>query len=90
MRFIDNEIAEQLLTPAECIDSLEVAFRELGELLEGDAETRTDDEQITVFSNNTGMGLQFAAVCGRVYELAEEQDLGHVVDTDLFLEDTTP
>ena len=66
------------------------SIRELGELLEGDAETRTDDEQITVFANNTGMGLQFAAVCGRVYELAEEQGLGHEIDTDWFLEATTP
>lgn len=66
------------------------SIRELGELLEGEAEARTSDDQITVFSNNTGMGLQFSAVCSVVYERAEERDLGHVVDTDWFLEETTP
>lgn len=63
---------------------------ELGQLLNGDVAGRTSDDQTTVFANNTGMGLQFAAVGARVLALAEEHGLGHVVDTDLFLEETSP
>jgi hypothetical protein len=36
------------------------------------------------------MGVQFAAVCARVLRLAEERGLGHIVPTDLFLEETSP
>jgi alanine dehydrogenase len=65
-------------------------IRELGDLLLGDAPGRTSPEDITVFANNTGMGVQFAAVCARALKLAEEQGLGHIVPTDWFLEDTSP
>jgi alanine dehydrogenase len=63
---------------------------ELGELLRGDRPGRTADDQLTVFANNTGMGLQFAAVGARVLKLAEEQGLGHEVPTEWFLEETSP
>lgn len=65
-------------------------IRELGEVLAGQAPGRGSADDITVFANNTGMGLQFAAVCARVLALAEERDLGHVVPTDWFLEETSP
>ena len=65
-------------------------IRELGDLLLGDAPGRTRHDEITVFANNTGMGVQFAAVCARALELAEERGLGHVVPTDWFLEETSP
>ncbi|MEV6645795.1 ornithine cyclodeaminase family protein [Amycolatopsis sp. NPDC051371] len=65
-------------------------IRELGNLLLGDAPGRTSPEDITVFANNTGMGVQFAAVCARALALAEERDLGHTVPTDWFLEETSP
>jgi alanine dehydrogenase len=61
---------------------------ELGELLAGRISGRTQSDQITVFANNTGMGLQFAAVGARVLELAEQRGLGHVIPTAWFLEDT--
>ncbi|WP_067936621.1 ornithine cyclodeaminase family protein [Alicyclobacillus kakegawensis] len=63
---------------------------ELGELLLGKIQGRTDSNQITVFANNTGMGLQFAAVGSLVLARAEERNLGHVVPTEWFLEDTSP
>jgi alanine dehydrogenase len=62
----------------------------IGDLLAGKAAGRGSDSDITVFANNTGMGLQFAAVGGRVYELARERGLGREVPTDWFLEATTP
>jgi ornithine cyclodeaminase/alanine dehydrogenase-like protein (mu-crystallin family) len=65
-------------------------IRELGELLVGRAPGRGGRDEITVFANNTGMGLQFAAVCARALELAEERGLGHEVPTEWFLEDTSP
>jgi ornithine cyclodeaminase/alanine dehydrogenase-like protein (mu-crystallin family) len=65
-------------------------IRELGELLLGEAPGRTSDDDITVFANNTGMGVQFAAVCARALRLAEEQGLGHEVPTDWLLEETSP
>lgn len=63
---------------------------EIGDLLNGDIAGRANGHDITLFANNTGMGLQFAAVCARVLELAEERGLGHEVPTDWFLEETTP
>ncbi|MGP3938458.1 MULTISPECIES: ornithine cyclodeaminase family protein [Streptomyces] len=65
-------------------------IRELGELLLGDAPGRTSPDDITVFANNTGMGVQFAAVCARALELAEREGLGNEVPTDWFLEETSP
>jgi ornithine cyclodeaminase/alanine dehydrogenase-like protein (mu-crystallin family) len=63
---------------------------EIGDLLLGNAPGRRSDDEITVFANNTGMGLQFAAVCARVLALAEREGLGREIPTAWFLEDTTP
>jgi ornithine cyclodeaminase len=65
-------------------------IRELGDLLLGDAPGRSSRDDSTVFANNTGMGVQFAAVCARALALAEARDLGHVVPTSWFLETTSP
>lgn len=62
----------------------------IGDLLDGKAAGRRSDSDITVFANNTGMGLQFAAVGARVLELAKKKGLGREVPTDWFLEATTP
>jgi ornithine cyclodeaminase/alanine dehydrogenase-like protein (mu-crystallin family) len=63
---------------------------ELGDLLTGRFPGRSHRDQITVFANNTGMGLQFAAVGARVLALAEAKGLGHEVPTEWFLEETSP
>jgi alanine dehydrogenase len=63
---------------------------ELGDLLVGRFSGRGDKDQITVFANNTGMGLQFAAVGARALALAEAKGLGREVPTEWFLEETTP
>ncbi|MCL7748550.1 ornithine cyclodeaminase family protein [Halalkalibacter alkaliphilus] len=62
----------------------------LGDLLLGNISGRDNPDQITVFANNTGMGLQFAAVGALILEQAEKQNLGHVIPTDWFLEETSP
>lgn len=63
---------------------------ELGDLLLNPQRGRSDHEQITVFANNTGMGLQFAAVGSFVLERAERENLGHEVPTEWLLEETSP
>jgi len=62
----------------------------IGDLLSGRGKGRSSEKEITVFANNTGMGLQFAAVGSRVLELAKQRGLGREVPTDWFLESTTP
>lgn len=63
---------------------------ELGEVLLHEAPGRTSREEITIFANNTGMGLQFAAVGALVLARAEKLDLGKTVPTEWFLEETSP
>lgn len=65
-------------------------IREIGELLDGGPPGRSGAEEITLFANNTGMGLQFAAVGARVLAKAAERGLGREVPTEWFLEETTP
>ncbi|MBO0847823.1 MAG: ornithine cyclodeaminase family protein [Pseudonocardia sp.] len=65
-------------------------IKELGEILLDPAPVRTTEDEITIFANNTGMGIQFAAVCARALELAEKRQLGHEVPTEWFLEETSP
>lgn len=65
-------------------------IKELGDVLLEDGPARARREDVTIFANNTGMGIQFAAVCARALKLAEERGLGHVVPTDWFLEETSP
>lgn len=65
-------------------------IRGLGDILLDETPVRKSPDDITIFANNTGMGIQFAAVGARILELAEERDLGHVIPTEWFTEDTTP
>lgn len=65
-------------------------IHELGEVLLGSAPGRESADEVTIFANNTGMGVQFAAVCARALKLAEERGLGHEVPTDWLLEETSP
>ena len=53
----------------------------------GRAEARGDDEEVTLFVTTGTQGLQFAAVGGRVWQLARERDLGHPFPTEWFLQD---
>jgi len=63
---------------------------ELGDLLIGRFPGRSSKDQITLFANNTGMGIQFAAVGARTLALAEAKGLGREVPTEWFVEETTP
>ncbi|HEV8520358.1 MAG TPA: ornithine cyclodeaminase family protein [Burkholderiales bacterium] len=63
---------------------------DLSELVAGRAPRRTHEDEITVFKNNVGLGLQFAAVAGRVYELAQRAGVGRSLPDAWFLEKLKP
>lgn len=59
----------------------------LADIMQGKAEGRTSDDQITWSERGNLQGAQFYAVAGRVYELAKKEGLGYEIPTDLFLQD---
>lgn len=65
-------------------------IHDLSELLVGKATGRTDPSQVTLFNNNVGMGIQFAAVGAKVLDLAAKAGIGHEIPADWFLEETSP
>jgi alanine dehydrogenase len=60
-------------------------LHELGELLTGKCRGRKDEKEITLFKNNTGMGIQFAATARLVYEKAKEKGIGAELPLELFM-----
>ncbi len=67
-------------------DSLPTVF----DLIAGRTESRTRDDQVTCFLNNTGTGYQFAACGAVVYRKARERGMGNELPTDWFTEDVHP
>lgn len=63
------------------------AFPRLADVHRGRAEGRTSGEEVTLFVTTGTHGLQFAAVAGRVWQLAQERGLGHRFPTEWFLQD---
>jgi len=63
---------------------------DLSELIAGEAPGRAGRDDITVFKNNVGLGLQFAAVASRVYEDAKRAGVGRKLPTEWFLEHMKP
>ena len=71
----------------------EIAFDKLPtlpQLIAGQVQGRTREDQVTCFLNNIGLGYQFAACGALVYKKAREQGLGHDLPTDWFTEDVHP
>ena len=63
---------------------------DLSELIVGEAPGRSRPDDITVFKNNVGLGLQFAAVAGRVYEDALRAGIGRALPDEWFLQTMKP
>lgn len=59
-------------------------LHDLSAVVAGQAPGRTSDEQITLHDNNTGMGIQFAALGRLVLERARRQGLGTELPDSLF------
>ncbi len=51
------------------------------------AVKRTSPAQVTLYMNSGNQGLQFAAVGALVYQKCKEQELGHPLPTEWFLQD---
>jgi ornithine cyclodeaminase/alanine dehydrogenase-like protein (mu-crystallin family) len=62
----------------------------LPDLLSGRVPGRTSDDQSTAFINNSGLGLQFAAVGAHLYERAVATGVGRELPTDWFTETVHP
>ena len=60
-------------------------LHELGELLTGQCQGRRDNQEITLFKNNPGMGMTFAAIARKIYEIARAKEIGTQVSSDLFM-----
>jgi ornithine cyclodeaminase/alanine dehydrogenase-like protein (mu-crystallin family) len=60
-------------------------LQELGEIVSGKARPRHSPEDITLFKNNHGMGIQFAASARLLYEEAVQQGVGTTLPSELFL-----
>jgi alanine dehydrogenase len=71
-------------------DEFHNAMATLPEIMVGQREGRTSDQQVTCFLNNLGMGYQFAAAGHLVYQKAKAAGVGHELPTEWFTEDVHP
>lgn len=65
-------------------------IHEIQELVAGRVAGRTRPDQITLYNNNTGSGIQFAAVGAAVMKRARALGLGRELPTEWFLESVSP
>ncbi|MCH8267285.1 MAG: ornithine cyclodeaminase family protein [Acidobacteria bacterium] len=59
-------------------------LHELGEVVTGKVRARNSAEDITLFKNNHGMGIQFAASARLLYEQARKEGVGTELPDELF------
>jgi alanine dehydrogenase len=75
----------------EGYDTLDLSsYPELQELVAGKIQGRKSEQDITIFSNNLGLGIQFAAVGKYVVELAKKQGKGHELPAEWFVQNVHP
>ena len=60
---------------------------ELSEVVAGIAVGRSRDDQITLFVNNMGLGIQFAATANAVYREAIRRGVGTEISDEFFLQE---
>jgi ornithine cyclodeaminase/alanine dehydrogenase-like protein (mu-crystallin family) len=65
-------------------------FPDLADVLVGNAPGRENADEMTLFMNNFGVGIQFAALGARAHQLAVERGLGRALPDDWFLEAIQP
>ncbi len=91
---VGTEQPREMTNRKEFPAGLQARVHELGEIV-AEQVRRTTPEQITLFGGggmggSAGLGIQFAAVGARVYELARQAGLGRELPTDWFLETLKP
>ncbi len=67
-------------------DEFHNSMASLPQIMVGQREGRTSDEQVSCFFNNLGMGYQFAAAGYLLHKKAVEAGIGHDLPTDWFTE----
>jgi len=60
-------------------------LHELGDVVAGKVRLRQSPQDITLFKNNHGMGIQFAASARLIYEEAKKKGVGTQLPSELFL-----
>lgn len=78
---------EKARIPNPAVDVRKGYYESLTALMDGKSEGRKRRDDITYFMNSGTQGLQFAAVAGRVYQIAKERGLGRELPTGWFLQD---
>lgn len=63
---------------------------DLSDVVSGLVPGRTHRDDITLFKNNGGMGLQFAAIAPAVFQRARDAGIGKALPVEWFLEDMKP
>jgi alanine dehydrogenase len=66
------------------------AYPDLADMLAGKASSRGRTDEVTLFMNNFGVGIQFAALGARAYQVARDRGLGHELPDEWFLEAIQP
>lgn len=62
----------------------------LAQLVTGAVQGRNSPDEVTCFVNNLGLGIQFAAVGARLYEIAHERGVGRELPTEWFTQNVHP
>src|SRR5581483_3054874 len=65
-------------------------YPDLADVLVGSVPGRERPDELTLFMNNFGVGIQFAALGARAYQGARERGLGRELPDDWFLEAIQP
>jgi ornithine cyclodeaminase/alanine dehydrogenase-like protein (mu-crystallin family) len=65
-------------------------YPDLADLVTGRKAGRENDEQITCFVNNIGLGLQFAALGALILKKARESGIGEELRNEWFTESVHP
>ena len=71
-------------------DDWHAALPSLPQIIVGQRDGRSNDEQVTCFFNNLGLGYQFAAAGYLVHKNAMEAGIGNKLPTDWFTETVHP
>jgi alanine dehydrogenase len=72
------------VAPSRSIDNPNIGT--IPDIMAGRWRGRTDSKQITLINNQGTQGLQFAAVGGKTYELAQAKGLGHPLPPEWFVQ----